>query len=55
VKKPISTTTSGEGFGPSSELRKAFHGDVDFAAFREAYLAELADKHETGKQLCEKE
>ena len=40
---------------PSSELRKAFHGDVlDFAAFREAYLAELADKHETGKQLCEK-
>lgn len=37
---------------PSSELRKAFHADVlDFAAFREAYLAELADKRETGLPL----
>ena len=28
---------------PSTELRKAFHGEVvDFATFREQYLAELA-------------
>jgi uncharacterized protein YeaO (DUF488 family) len=32
---------------PSGDLRKAFHADVlDFAAFREAYLAELADKRD---------
>ena len=31
---------------PSTELRKAFHGEVvDFATFREQYLAELA-QHE---------
>lgn len=40
---------------PSSELRKAFHSEVlDFAGFREAYLAELDGKQETGRQLCEK-
>lgn len=40
---------------PSSDLRKAFHGEVlDFEGFREAYLAELSGKRETGKQLCEK-
>ena len=37
---------------PSGELRKAFHADVlDFAAFREAYLTELADKREAGQTL----
>lgn len=40
---------------PSNELRKAFHGaELDFAAFRDAYLAELAGKQEEGKQLCER-
>ena len=33
---------------PSTELRKAFHGEVvDFATFREQYLAELAKSEPT--------
>ncbi len=35
---------------PSTELRKAFHGEVvDFATFREQYLAELAQHEQEGK------
>ena len=34
---------------PSTELRKAFHGEVvDFATFREQYLAELAQHEQEG-------
>jgi uncharacterized protein YeaO (DUF488 family) len=41
---------------PSGDLRKAFHADVlDFAAFREAYLAELADKREAGKRFAKRQ
>ena len=37
---------------PSTELRKAFHGEVvDFATFREQYLAELAQHEQEGKRL----
>ena len=36
---------------PSTELRKAFHGEVvDFATFREQYLAELAQHEHEGKR-----
>ena len=36
---------------PSAELRKAFHGEVvDFATFREQYLAELAQHEQEGKR-----
>lgn len=36
---------------PSTELRKAFHGEVvDFATFREQYLAELAQHEQEGKR-----
>lgn len=42
-----------KNLAPSNELRKAFHAEVlDFAAFRDAYLAELAGKQEEGKTLC---
>lgn len=38
---------------PSTELRKAFHGEVvDFATFREQYLAELAQHEQEGKRLA---
>lgn len=41
-----------KNLAPSNELRKAFHAEVlDFAAFRDAYLAELAGKQEEGKTL----
>ena len=39
---------------PSAELRKAFHGEVvDYATFREQYLAELAQHEQEGKRLAE--
>lgn len=39
---------------PSTELRKAFHGEVvDFATFREQYLAELAQHEQEGKRLAD--
>ena len=39
---------------PSAELRKAFHGEVvDFATFREQYLAELAQHEQEGKRLAD--
>lgn len=39
---------------PSTELRKAFHGEVvDFKTFREQYLAELAQHESEGKRLAE--
>lgn len=38
---------------PSSELRKAFHGEVlDFSAFREAYQQELAQQMDEGKRVA---
>ncbi|MCZ8936459.1 DUF488 domain-containing protein [Escherichia albertii] len=38
---------------PSTELRKAFHGEViDFNAFREQYIAELAQHEQEGKRLA---
>lgn len=40
---------------PSTELRKAFHADlIDFTAFREAYLQELAGHAPEGRQLVAK-
>lgn len=39
---------------PSTELRKAFHGEVvDYATFREQYLAELAQHEQEGKRLAD--
>ncbi|QCT89995.1 DUF488 domain-containing protein [Escherichia sp. E10V10] len=39
---------------PSTELRKAFHGEViDFETFREQYLAELAQHEQEGKRLAD--
>ena len=39
---------------PSTELRKAFHGEVvDFATFREQYRAELAQHEQEGKRLAD--
>ena len=39
---------------PSAELRKAFHGEVvDYATFREQYLAELAQHEQEGKRLAD--
>ncbi len=39
---------------PSTELRKAFHGEViDFESFREQYLAELAQHEQEGKRLAD--
>ncbi len=39
---------------PSTELRKAFHGEVvDFTTFREQYLAELAQHEQEGKRLAD--
>lgn len=38
---------------PSSELRKAFHGEVlDFSAFREAYQQELTQQIDEGKRVA---
>jgi len=38
---------------PSTELRKAFHGEaIDFTAFRDAYRKELAEQEATGKKLA---
>lgn len=38
---------------PSTELRKAFHGEaIDFDAFSESYRHELAEQEETGKKLA---
>lgn len=38
---------------PSSELRKAFHGEViDFSAFREAYQQELAQQMDEGNRIA---
>lgn len=38
---------------PSSELRKAYHGEtIDFAAFSEAYREELAQHREEGQRLA---
>lgn len=38
---------------PSTQLRKAFHGEaIDFAAFSESYRQELAEQEETGKKLA---
>jgi len=38
---------------PSSELRKAFHGEaLDFSAFREAYQQELAQQMDEGKRVA---
>ncbi|MBE4964091.1 DUF488 domain-containing protein [Enterobacter cloacae complex sp. P24RS] len=38
---------------PSSELRKAFHGEaIDFTAFSEAYRKELAQHQDEGKRLA---
>lgn len=38
---------------PSTELRKAFHGEtIDFAAFSESYRQELAAQQEEGKTLA---
>ncbi|QML56574.1 DUF488 domain-containing protein [Escherichia coli] len=39
---------------PSTELRKAFHGEViDFETFREQYLAELVQHEQEGKRLAD--
>ncbi|MBD7972227.1 DUF488 domain-containing protein [Escherichia whittamii] len=39
---------------PSTELRKAFHGEViDFETFREQYIAELAQHEQEGKRLAD--
>ena len=39
---------------PSAELRKAFHGEVvEYATFREQYLAELAQHEQEGKRLAD--
>ncbi len=39
---------------PSTELRKSLHGEVvDFATFREQYLAELAQHEQEGKRLAD--
>ncbi|WP_342321000.1 DUF488 domain-containing protein [Kosakonia sp. BYX6] len=38
---------------PSTELRKAFHGEaIDFAAFSESYRQELDAQKEEGKKLA---
>lgn len=38
---------------PSSELRKAFHGDVlDFESFSKAYRDELEQQRDEGKRLA---
>ncbi|MDH6633062.1 UNVERIFIED_ORG: uncharacterized protein YeaO (DUF488 family) [Lelliottia amnigena] len=38
---------------PSGELRKAFHSEtIDFAAFREAYLQELAQHQDEGQRVA---
>lgn len=38
---------------PSTALRKAFHAEtLDFAAFRQAYLEELAEQTAEGKKLA---
>src|SRR5690606_7353362 len=38
---------------PSGELRKAFHSEtIDFAAFREAYLQELALHQDEGQRVA---
>ncbi|HEX4502251.1 MAG TPA: DUF488 domain-containing protein [Scandinavium sp.] len=38
---------------PSTELRKAFHGEaIDFASFSELYRAELAPNHAEGERLA---
>ncbi|WP_165856834.1 DUF488 domain-containing protein [Marinobacter sp. JSM 1782161] len=40
---------------PSDDLRKAFHqGDLDWAAFRRAYLSELTAHRETLRPLAER-
>lgn len=38
---------------PSTELRKAFHGEeIDFAAFKKSYREELKAQKEAGEQLA---
>lgn len=38
---------------PSTELRKAFHGEaIDFAAFKKSYREELEAQKEAGKELA---
>jgi len=38
---------------PSTELRKAFHGEtIDFAAFKKSYREELRAQKEAGEQLA---
>ncbi|MBK0015245.1 DUF488 domain-containing protein [Kosakonia cowanii] len=38
---------------PSTELRKAFHGEaIDFAAFKRSYCEELKAQKEAGEQLA---
>lgn len=38
---------------PSTELRKAFHGEaIDFAAFKKSYREELEAQKEAGEQLA---
>ena len=42
-----------KNLAPSTQLRKAFHADIlDFAAFREAYLRELAEHKAEGSVLA---
>ncbi|ANG92466.1 DUF488 domain-containing protein [Enterobacteriaceae bacterium 155047] len=38
---------------PSSELRKAFHGEtIDFASFSDAYRQELAQHEDEGRRIA---
>ena len=42
-----------KALAPSTELRKAFHGEViDFAAFKKSYREELEAQKEAGEQLA---
>jgi len=42
-----------KSIAPSDQIRKAFHhGDIDWAAFRKAYMAELKQQRETVRPLA---
>lgn len=42
-----------KALAPSTELRKAFHGEaIDFAAFKKSYREELEAQKEAGEQLA---
>ncbi|ANR77714.1 MarR family transcriptional regulator [Kosakonia sacchari] len=53
IKKSLPCDEWNKTLAPSTELRKAFHGDaIDFAAFSESYRQELTAQEAEGKKLA---